>query len=190
MNKYLILYGWGGSLPPHWQDWLARELTRSHHAVWFPKLPHRYSPKKHQWMNKTRYFLETFHPDTVICHSLACTLWLHLCEEGLISPVKQLILVAPPRLDCDIQDIASFFPCPIPQTLKAEEVHLVTSTNDHYLSPDEAKALQESLGIPMTVIEEGGHINEKSGYGEWPWVYQWATGQEWKEFQDGESDVD
>lgn len=182
MEKVMILYGWGGSLPPHWQDWLARELVSKHYMVCFPKLQHRYSPKRHQWMEKTKRYIEVFRPDTVICHSLGSILWLHLCEEGNIPPVKRLLLVTPPYINCDIPDIASFFPAPVPKTLKAEESLLVASTNDHYMSEEEAIKLQESLGIPMKIFENVGHINEKSGFGPWPFAFEWVTGNPWKEF--------
>lgn len=178
MERFLILYGWGGSLPPHWQEWLARELAGRHQGVWFPKLPKRYSPKKHQWVNKVKTMLETYRPHTVVCHSLACTLWFHLCNEEEILPVKRLLLVAPPRLNCDIPDISTFFPCDPPKNLKAEQVQLVTSTDDPYMSPEEAAALQQALNVPMKVLEGAGHINEKSGFGPWPWALEWAVGPE------------
>lgn len=180
MDKVMILYGWGGSLHPHWQDWLARELVSKHHMVWFPKLPHRYSPKRHQWIEKTKRYLEVFRPETVICHSLGSILWLHLCHEGSITPIKRLLMVTPPHIHCDIPDIASFFPAPIPKTLKAEESLLVTSTNDPYMNTEQALAMQKALAIPMKMLENVGHINEKSGFGPWPFVYEWVTKTPWK----------
>ena len=115
-----------------------------------------------------------FEPDVLICHSLANIAWFHLCNEGEISPVKRLLLVAPPHLTCSIETLKTFFPLEAPKNLFAEEVLLATSTNDPYMSVDEAEALQKMLDEEMKVIENGGHINTDSGYGEWPWVKEWV----------------
>lgn len=42
------------------------------------------------------------------------------------------------------------------------------------MSETEALALQSALGVEMKVIEDGGHINTASGFGEWPWVKEWV----------------
>jgi hypothetical protein len=40
------------------------------------------------------------------------------------------------------------------------------------MTNDEAKELQKVLNIPMKVIQNGGHLNAESGYGEWRWFFQ------------------
>ena len=83
-------------------------------------------------------------------------------------------MVSPPSMQCDIERIKKFFPYEMPTNLHAEEVMLVTSTDDPYLTPEEAVCLQEALGVEMTVVEQGGHLNESSGYGAWEWVWDWV----------------
>jgi predicted alpha/beta hydrolase family esterase len=175
-TRTLILHGWGGSDYPHWQSWLAGEIAKEYGTVSFPLLDHPHFPAKNRWMRQVKELLGEFRPDTVICHSLANTLWFHLCHEGEIAPVKRLLLVAPPRLDLKLDTISTFFPVTPPESLFAEEALLVTSTTDPYLDPDEAAALQQALGIDMHVVDGGGHLNAESGYGPWPWVYEWAKG--------------
>ena len=51
---------------------------------------------------------------------------------------------------------------------------LVTSDNDPYMSQEEARALEDELGVVMKVISNAGHLNADSGYGEWPWVKEWV----------------
>jgi predicted alpha/beta hydrolase family esterase len=58
--------------------------------------------------------------------------------------------------------------------LFAEEVLLVTSDNDPYMTPEEALSLQKALGTEMKVLHGAGHINADSGFGEWPWVKEWV----------------
>lgn len=174
--KTLLLHGWGGSDAPHWQAWLAGEIAKDYGTVAFPLLDNPHFPTKNRWMQQVKILLEEFKPDVVICHSLGCILWLHLCEEGEIDPVKRLLLVAPPRLDLELDTIKSFFPVSIPDFLYADDAMLVTSDNDPYMTSLEADALHEELDINRLVLENAGHINTDSGFGEWPWVKEWVMG--------------
>jgi len=166
-QKVLILHGWGGSDHPHWQSWLAGELAKDYGTVSFPLLDNPHFPTKNRWVKQVKTVLETFRPDTVICHSMANTLWFHLCEEGEIATVDHLLMVSPPRLDLKLDTIKTFFPVSPPEKLFAKEAMLVTSTDDPYLTVAEADALQKALSIPMKVLENAGHINADSGYGKW-----------------------
>ena len=172
-GRILILHGWGGSDYPHWQSWLAGEIAKDYGTVSFPLLDNPHFPTKNRWIRQVKALLKSFRPDTVICHSLANILWFHLCHEGEIAPVKRLLIVAPPRLDLELDTIATFFPVTPPKRLFAEEAELVTSTTDPYLDTAEAAALQQALGVEMHVVEGGGHLNAESGYGPWPWVLDW-----------------
>ena len=89
-----------------------------------------------------------------------------------LNRVKKLFLVAPPSLDCKIEELQSFFPLMTPSNLSAEETLLITSTNDPYLDTTEAKELQKALDVKMEVIQDGGHINADSNYGPWNWILQ------------------
>jgi predicted alpha/beta hydrolase family esterase len=171
-KKVLLLHGWGGSDYPHWQSWLAGELAKAYGTVSFPLLDHPHYPSKNRWMRQVKTLLSEYKPDVVLCHSLANTLWFHLCHEGEIDPVETLFLVAPPRLECEIETIKSFFPVTPPPKLFAQNVQLVTSTTDPYMTPEEARVLQKTLDVPMHVLENAGHINADSGYGEWPWILE------------------
>lgn len=172
--KILILHGWGGSDFPHWQSWLAGCIAEDYGKVCFPLLDNPHFPTKKRWMQQVKEILKEFKPDIVVCHSMANTLWFHLCEEGEIESVKRLLLVAPPRNNLDLDTIKTFFPAPIPKKLFAKEVLLVTSTDDPYMNEQEAKELQTALNVPMKVIKNGGHLNADSNYGEWPWVLDWV----------------
>lgn len=170
--KVLLLHGWGGSNDPHWQSWLAGELAKEYGCVSFLKFSDYDFPNLDVWKKELQEHLENFQPDIVVCHSLANILWFHLCHEGRLNAVKKLFLVAPPSLECSIDELQSFFPLKAPTNLYAQEVLLVTSTNDPYLSEEEAKTFQNSLGVQMKVIQNAGHINAASGYGPWPWILE------------------
>ncbi len=173
MDKFLLFHGWGGSDYPHWQAWLAAELAKEYGTVSFPLIHHPHHPNKKKWMAQFRKYLQEFRPTTVICHSLACTVWMALCEEG-IEEVERLLLVAPPSRHTDIELLKHFFLHQLPKSLQAKEATMVVSTNDPNLSLEEAHEYQRHFGIEMLILQNAGHINDKSGYGEWPWVLEWA----------------
>jgi predicted alpha/beta hydrolase family esterase len=171
-KKTLILHGWGGSDFPHWQSWLAGEIAKEYGKVSFLKFSNIDFPNKDDWQNELKQELEDFKPDIVICHSLANILWFHICNDIKPTEVQKLYLVVPPSLTCDIPELSSFYPCELPTNLYAKETLLITSTDDPYMTQDEAKALQNFFNIPMKVLEGAGHVNADSGFGEWPWMLE------------------
>ncbi|MEA2098541.1 MAG: alpha/beta hydrolase [Campylobacterota bacterium] len=169
-KKVLLLHGWGGSDKPHWQSWLASEIASDYGKVSFLKFSDFDFPKLDVWKKELQDELNDFQPDIVICHSLANTLWFHLCNDENLQEIEKLFLVAPPSMKCDIEELKEFFPLEVPKNLNAKDSILITSTNDPYLTQDEAKELQNSLNIEMKVLEDAGHINADSGFGEWSWI--------------------
>ena len=171
-KRVLLLHGWGGSDYPHWQSWLAGELAKDYGSVSFLKLSDFDFPSLDIWKQQLKKELYEFKPDVVVCHSLANTLWFHLCAEGVVQNIEKLYLVAPPSFRCEIEELKSFFPLDIPRQTYADNTMLITSTDDPYLTQDEAQELQNSLGIQMKVLQNAGHINAESGFGEWQWILQ------------------
>ena len=171
-DRVLLLHGWGGSDFPHWQSYLASEIAKDYGCVSFLKFSDFDFPKLDAWRTELLEEIEIFKPTIVICHSLANTLWFHLCNEDALKEVKQLFLVAPPSLKTDIEELKEFFPLTLPTNIYANKAILVSSTNDPYLTQDEAKQMQESLQIDMKVLVDAGHINADSGFGEWEWILQ------------------
>lgn len=169
-QKVLLLHGWGGSDYPHWQSWLAGEIAKDYGYVRFLKFSNFDEPKLDVWKSELNATLEEFKPDVVVCHSLANTLWFHLCNAQKLREIQKLYLVAPPSMNCDLQELKEFFPLQTPTELYAKEAMLVTSTNDPYMNETQAKALQNELNVPMKILLNAGHINSDSGYGKWEWM--------------------
>jgi predicted alpha/beta hydrolase family esterase len=169
-KKVLLLHGWGGSDFPHWQSWLACELAKDYGCVNFLRFSNADTPKLAVWMQELTSALDDFRPDIVVCHSLANTLWFHLCQTQRLNAVKKLYLVAPPSLECKIEELGEFFPVQAPKNLNAVNAMLITSTNDPYMSIEEAEVLQKKLRIEMKRLQKAGHINAESGYGQWEWM--------------------
>jgi uncharacterized protein len=107
----------------------------------------------------------------VVCHSLACLLWLHHVAERE-PQVERVLLVSPPSQSSGVREIASFFPLPPPAPPPG--ARLVCSDDDAYC-PEGATALYgEPLGIPVDVLPGLGHLNPDAGYALWPSVEVWC----------------
>ncbi len=166
MDKVLILHGWGGSDTPHWQAELSAEIAKNYGTVSFPLLDNCHFPSKNRWVKQVKQILEAFKPDTVVCHSLANTLWFWLCQEE-IETVQRLFMVSPPSLIAKEATIKTFFPCELPQNIHADQVQMIVSDNDPYIGVAEAAVMAKHYNIPLTIIKNAGHINADSGYGKW-----------------------
>ena len=162
-KKVLILHGLGGSAFPHWQANLAMDLIKENYTVSFPSFPNKDNPKLQEWKDFLKKELEHFKPDIVVCHSLANVLWFHTCDELNIK-LEKLMLVAPVSRNRSIEEAKTFYPYPIAKDLKASEVIMASSTNDPYMSIEEAIELQSKLNIGMKIMENAGHINAASGF--------------------------
>ena len=167
MNKTLILHGWGGSDAPHWQAELASEIAKNYGTVSFTLLDNCHFPSKNRWLKQVKKLLEEFKPDTVVCHSLANTLWFWLCQEEDILAIERLFMVSPPSLQTTEATIKTFFPCVIPTNLYAKEIELIVSDNDPWIELNEAESMAKSIDANYTIITDAGHINADSGYGKW-----------------------
>ena len=175
-KRVLILHGLGGSDFPHWQAHLARDLIKQNTPVSFPTLPNKDNPDLKEWIDFVKKEINHFKPNIIVCHSLANILWFHLCEQ-LDIKLKKLMLVAPVR-NKQLDEAKTFFPYPIVEDLKSEEVIIAASTNDPYMSVEEAIRLQSKLGVGMKLLEDAGHINAASGYGKLDCALDWLNKEE------------
>jgi len=182
-KAFLILHGWGGSGPEHWQSWLANRLAAAGEAVRFPALPDPDAPKRDVWLAVLRKELAAPGPAAeriVICHSLAVLLWLHYAEEAAVPPIDLLFLVAPPGPSACAAEIETFFPAPLhPAALarSAKEVRLICTDADPYCPEGADDFYGKPLGLKATKLPpEAAHINTDSGYGAWPQMEQWVRG--------------
>ena len=168
---FLILHGWQGSGPGHWQTWLAERLRDDGHDVLYPDLPDPDHPRLETWLDTLAGLQRD--GDTVVCHSLGCCLWLHHRSRGG-PPAPRVLLVAPPCLDPPPREIASFFPVPREPAV-GTNARLVCSDNDPYCA-SAAGVYGARLGIEIDFLPGAGHINPEAGFGPWPAVLDWCHG--------------
>ena len=177
----VILHGWEGSGPEHWQSWLANELRAAQREVRYPDLPDADHPDLQAWLKALHSALAGLRDDgfDVVAHSLSAVLWLHHCANPGDSPrPARVALVAPPSPQTAIPEIAAFFPPPIDIDAvrrAADGTVLVAGDNDPYTPEGIAAAYGLPLKMAATVIAGAGHLNDESGYGPWPSVLDWCN---------------
>ena len=169
---FLILHGLGGSGPDHWQTWLAEQLRADGETVRYPFLPDALEPRLGAWLEALD--AERDARQTVVCHSLACCLWLHHRARGG-PPAERVLLVAPPGTDAGLPEIEEFFPVPLDPALAAGAM-IVCSDDDPYSPHGAVREYAEPLGIEAEVVSGAGHINPETGFGPWPGLLRWCYG--------------
>ncbi|MEO7716488.1 MAG: alpha/beta hydrolase [Capsulimonas sp.] len=192
-DVFLVLHGWGGNKPEHWQEHLVLKLKNEGVDVRYPTFPDPKNPNLAAWMTSLHSVLDKIPSDanlTVLAHSLGAILWMHhagMSETPAHGPqAARVLLVAPPYVIREIPPLdappgaADFFPPPMSKTGIAaigRETVIVASDTDDYSTFDQSSAYAGGLDVPIEKLAGGGHISPYYGYGEWPWVFEWALGR-------------
>jgi hypothetical protein len=173
----VIVHGYDGSGPGHWQRWLADELRQRQLPVLFPDLPEPVAPQKDRWVAALADVVSSVPPPvTLVCHSLGCWAVDHLFTERGLVGVQAVLLVAPPSPYLLFEPVDSFFPPPCRRDVWAPiaaRTLLVGSDNDDVTTPEEIDGIAKTLGIRSHIIPGGRHINIDSGHGPWPFALEW-----------------
>lgn len=182
--RFLVLHGWQGSGPDHWQTWLAQRLRDAGHTVRYPDLPDPDEPVASRWEDALRAELGKLGPgagSVVLCHSLACVLWLrHALDAPAELWVERVALVAPPCPYSGITELAGFYPVQRDAAAVAAAAgctRLVCGDSDPYCPSGAPEFYGEPLGLPVDVVPGGGHLNADAGYGPWPQMEDWCEGR-------------
>src|SRR5262245_26123559 len=79
VTMIVIVYGYDGSGPGHWQRWLQTELEHRRVPLEFPELPDPLAPQRDAWVEALARIVDAAPaPVTFVCHSLGCWAVDHL----------------------------------------------------------------------------------------------------------------
>lgn len=175
----VIVHGYDGSGPGHWQRWLADEIGARGAAVVFPELPDPAAPQKDVWVTALADVVaRASGPVTFVCHSLGCWAVDHLLAERGARGVRAALLVAPPAPDLLFEAVQSFLPPPRRRAAWASlaaRTLVVGSDDDDYASAADFAATAAALAVPCRIVPGAGHINVAAGYGPWPFALEWLA---------------
>jgi hypothetical protein len=164
----LIIPGWNGSGPAHWQTLWERahpEYRRVEQRDWIEVW-------RGEWLATLDSAVAAARGDIVlVAHSLGS---VAVAEWALANPhgatrVMCALLVAPPDLDAlpDLPaTLASF--TPVPRLRLPLRSLLVASENDPYMTAAAAQDLAIAWGSDFFNAGKVGHLNVESGHGPWP----------------------
>ena len=191
-DTFLILHGWGGNKPAHWQEHLASALRETGANVIYPMMPDPTAPDLEAWQAALQAALEEDaamgKPLTVVCHSLGAINWLHYAAKygGELRLADRVLLVAPPYVIPEIPPtdappaVSAFFPPPLSAEGVAGlsyETSIIATDSDDYATFEQTRAYADRLQIPIYMLAGAGHISPYWGYGSWPWVLAWCVGE-------------
>jgi len=160
----IIVPGWKGSGPAHWQSlWETRlpRAVRVQQANWD-------LPVLQDWVKTVAHAITSAsRPPLLIAHSLGCITVAHL-PMAIRQQVAGALLVAPadverPGAPPVLQDFA-----PVPRLPLHFPSIVVASTDDPYCRPDRAREFAADWGSDIVELPDAGHINDVSNLGHWP----------------------
>ena len=168
LSRVLILPGWLGSGPGHWQmRWAqAHGYTVVEQNDWL-------RPRRGDWLARLdEVVVDT--PGTgadmvLAAHSLGCiqvAAWAAVSRHT--GRIRGALLVAPG--DVERPDLREQIPgwAPIARQRLPFASLLVASRNDPYCHFEQAQALAQAWGASLVDGGALGHINADSGLGDWP----------------------
>ena len=168
-SNVLILPGWQGSGPDHWQSRWERlhGYTRVAQHDWM-------RPLRGDWIARLEDVLLACDIErdgfaVLVAHSLGCQ---HVAAWAAHSRnthrVKAALLVAPADIERD--DVRTLLPSWSPVSLAKLpfKTVLFSSSNDPFCSPARTRQFALAWGADPTDVGACGHLNAESGLGDWP----------------------
>jgi uncharacterized protein len=181
-RSFLILHGLENQRPPeHWQFQLAAGLAAAGEKVHYPGLPDPEAPRYPVWEAVLHELLERMEGERiVVCHSLACLLWLR-AAAGIFQHERpdRVALVSPPASKLVPESGAGFrlesLDVEAVRASVRTELVMVCSDDDPFNPNGGACTMYaEQLGLEPVVLPGAGHITPDSGYGPWKSIAQWC----------------
>ena len=166
----LIIVGYDNTWEDHWQRRMATKLAT---AKLVTPADHLYGSLAQALRNIVEHVKASDKPCVFVAHSTGCTIVAHaikpLRDAGVLDRVKGAFLVAPtspqqlvklPGLDPLIPKVPRD-PLPFPSVV-------IASSNDEYVTMDEAADIANAWGAQFVEAGAQGHISTSSGHGPWP----------------------
>ena len=164
-STVLMLPGWQGSGPDHWQMHWARL-----HGYTVVEQNDWQQPRRGDWLARLdEVIIDAPGSVVLVAHSLGCILvaaWA--CFSRHTARVQGALLVAPG--DVEKPELTDRLPgwAPISRQSLPFKSILVGSQNDPYCRADRAQALAQDWGAQWLDLGLAGHINADSSLGDWP----------------------
>ena len=171
MGRLLIIHGTGGSPQGNWFPWLGQSAKRSGYEVLAPRFPTPNGQSLQSWseiLKKDAGSLKS--GDVLVAHSIGGAFALRALEQSKAQTEAAFIIsgfvhqLGLPDFDPLTKTFVSD-----PFDWKAirknsKRFFVYHGTDDPYVPLRLGQEIAENLGVPLTVIDRGGHLNAESGY--------------------------
>ena len=169
MNNYIVLHGSFGSKNGNWFPWLKKELEERNLKVDVPQMPVGVGNQNFENWSKIMNELNINANTTIIAHSIAP---IFVCKYLITNKikVKKLIFVCGFNnylgIDKDFDEVNEPMFIDNYKDIKnyCDNIVCYYSDNDPYVKFEVEQEFADVISNRQYIIEEGGHINEESGY--------------------------
>lgn len=160
----LIVPGWQGSGPDHWQSRWERRLSTAR-RVEQADFDH---PDRAAWAARLVEEVERAErPVVLIAHSLGVPLVAHAADHLPKGKVVGAFLVAMPDVERLKEEALKSF-SPLPTAPLPFPSVMVASRSDPYCAYARAEDFAYAWGAALVDAGDAGHLNAESGHGPWP----------------------
>lgn len=176
----ILVHGYDGSGPGHWQHWLDETLRARGVDVRFPSLSDPLDPEREAWVTELAELVRARgdREVTFVAHSLGCWAVDHYLAQHGSEGIRAALLVAPPSPYSLFEPIQSFLPPPrdaASYARIAERTRVLGSDDDEYASDDEFESFAKRIGASFRLLPGAGHINAAAGFGPFPMALEWLA---------------
>ena len=163
--RYLVVPGWTGSGPDHWQTHLERSyrgFSRVEQADWDVV-------ERDEWVAALdRAVRGITRPVVLVGHSCGSVTIAQWAAQADTAGVVAALLVAPADVEAPTAPTATRGQAPLPSGRLPMRTHVVVADDDPYLDLARAHRLARSWGSTIETMTGGGHLATADGYGPWP----------------------
>jgi uncharacterized protein len=164
MSEILLIPGYSGSGPEHWQTLWERRLPNARRV----RQRDWNRPDRREWTTTVdREVRRCAAPPVLVAHSLGCLTVVCWAAEHEVA-VKGALLVAPPDVEAPdaLEEIRSF--APVPMEPLSFPVITVMSEDDPHATSARSRAFAAAWQSRLVSVGAAGHLNSASGLGSWP----------------------
>lgn len=175
MKRVFIVHGYTGYPEKNWFPWLKAELEKLNVQVTVPAMPNTESPQFSEWLPHLQKTVGSVDEETYfVGHSLGCPTILRFLEA---MPENQkaggVVLVAGFAEPIHFTELNSFTESEwndekIQQSVN--KIILINSDNDEHVPLAMGERMRNRFNAELVVLNNAGHINEKSGHTTVPFV--------------------
>ena len=172
--NFFIIHGVYADPDANWFPWLKQELEKSGFEVIVPKFPTPLDQSLESWFRAFSNYENKINEETVLIgHSLGAAFILNYLERTN-KKIKAAILVAGfhKLLGSKYDEINKTF---IDKDFDWNKIKnncnkffVFASDNDEYIPLEIGKELAQNLGAELNIVHDGGHLNKKDGYDNFP----------------------